>query len=110
MHWRYTIAIVLWLFSCTGSTWREGFISDNRLHLVGEGHAREDLPEIQKQAMAKEAAVLDAYSHWPRFCPQGNPVQFRIENQKERLAECSGGHCRVRIVIEKDGLRQHCQS
>lgn len=101
-------------FACASAAWREGFLDDDRLHLVGEGRAEGDLPEIQRIAMAREAALMDAMSHWPRYCTVLNNdegiAKFRVENQKQRLVECSGNACRARIVIERSKLRQRCQS
>ena len=100
--------------SCASSTWREGFSGSDRLYLVGEGHAREDLPQVQRSAMAREAALIDAMSHWPRHCGalsnDDGIASFRVENQKQRLIECEGATCRARIVIERSGLREKCKS
>lgn len=99
---------------CASSAWREGFKGDDTLYLVGSGKAQADLPQVQRDAMAREAAVMDAMGHWPRFCPaqtSDDGVQsFRIENQKKRSFECDGGECRARIVIEKRSLRAKCKS
>lgn len=98
---------------CASSAWREGFKGDDTLYLVGEGKAQSDLPQVQRDAMAREAAVMDAMGHWPRFCPaqsSDDGVQsFRIENQKKRSFECDSGACRARIVIEKRSLRDKCK-
>lgn len=100
--------------SCASSTWREGFSGPDRLYLVGEGHAREDLPQVQRSAMAREAALVDALSHWQKYCgvlnSGENIARFRVENQQERLFECTGNACRARIVIERSGLRDQCKS
>jgi hypothetical protein len=100
--------------SCASSTWREGFSGSDQLYLVGEGRAREDLPQAQRLAMAREAAIMDAMSHFPRYCKvlsNDNAVSsFRIENQKQRQVECDATTCRARIVIEKSGLREKCTS
>jgi hypothetical protein len=102
----------LFLPFCATSAWREGFRGANQLHLVGEGHAKDDLPHVQRQAMAKEAAIIDALSHWSKFCgalsSEDRVSRFRVENQKKRLVECNDSTCRARVVIEKDKLRQQC--
>ncbi len=100
--------------SCASGSWREGFSGSDRLYLVGEGHAREDLPQVQRIAMAREAALIDALSHWPRHCGavtgDDGIATYRVENQKLRLFECEGTTCRARIVIERSGLREKCKS
>ena len=105
---------LLAITSCASGTWREGFSGSDRLYLVGEGHAREDLPQVQRTAMAREAALMDAMSHWPRHCGalsnDEGTASFRVENQKQRLVECEGTTCRARIVIERSGLKEKCQS
>lgn len=93
---------------CASSAWKEGFTSPDSLQLVGEGYTKSDLPQVQAMAMAREAAVMEAMSHWPRFCGERDATEFRIENQKKRSFECEGGTCRARIVIEKTDLRQKC--
>lgn len=114
--WAFAIGASLQLitFACASSTWREGFYDDDQLYLVGEGRAESSLPEIQRLAMAREAALMDAMSHWPRYCTvlsnDDGIRQFRIENQKQRLVDCAGNTCRARIVIERSNLRQRCQS
>ncbi len=105
------IALLLLPF-CASSAWREGFRGDDQLQLVGQGHAKADLPQVQRQAMAKEAALIDAMSHWPKFCsPQNSDegvARYRVENQKKRVFECEDSACRARVVIEKDRLREMC--
>lgn len=93
---------------CASSAWKEGFTSPDSLQLVGEGYAKSDLPQVQAMAMAREAAVMEAMSHWPRFCGERDATEFRIENQKKRTFECESGTCRARIVIEKNDLRRSC--
>lgn len=97
---------------CASSAWREGFRGDNQLQLVGEGHAKTSLPQVQRQAMAKEAALIDAMSHWAKFCPVHNSdegiARFRVENQKKRHIECEDNTCRARVIIEKEQLREQC--
>lgn len=98
---------------CASSAWREGFQGNDRLQLIGEGHAKEDLPQVQRQAMAREAALMDAMSHWTKYCAAQSSEEgiasFRIENQKKRVVECEAASCRARIVIEKNRLRDKCQ-
>lgn len=103
---------ILGLHSCASGAWREGFSGEDRLYLVGEGRARDDLPQLQRQAMAREAALIDAMSHWLRYCGshENDNAGYRIENQKERLTECEGTTCRARIVIERGGLREKCRA
>jgi len=102
----------LFLPFCATSAWREGFRGANQLHLVGEGHAKDDLPHVQRQAMAKEAAIMDALSHWAKYCAalssEDGVSRFRVENQKKRLVECNDATCRARVVIEKAKLRESC--
>lgn len=93
---------------CASSAWREGFTNSDTLQLVGEGHAKGDLPQVQATAMAREAAIMDAMSHWPRFCGDRDATEFRIENQKKRLIDCDKEQCRARVIIEKSDLRQKC--
>lgn len=93
---------------CASSAWREGFTNHDSLQLVGEGRAKADLPQIQATAMAREAAIMDAMSHWPRYCGDKDATEFRIENQKKRLVDCDREQCRARIVIEKTDLRTRC--
>ncbi|WP_157210606.1 hypothetical protein [Turneriella parva] len=98
--------------ACATGGWREGFRGENQLQLVGEGHANASLPQVQRQAMAKEAAIIDAMSHWTKFCAAQNTdegiARFRVENQKKRVVECEDSTCRARVVIEKDKLREQC--
>jgi hypothetical protein len=105
---------LLFIPSCASSAWREGFRGSDQLYLVGEGRAREDLPQLQRIAMAREAALIDAMSHWPRYCSalssEDGIARFRVENQKQRLIECEGTTCRARIVIERSGLKEKCNS
>ncbi len=97
---------------CASSAWREGFRGDDQLQLVGEGHAKSSLPQVQRQAMAKEAALIDAMSHWAKFCSAQSSddgiARFRVENQKKRLFECEDSTCRARVIIEKEKLREQC--
>lgn len=103
------IAIALMLMPlCASATWREGFKNSKTLHLIGEGKASGDVPQIQAEAMARESAVIDAMSHWPKYCGDADATEFRIENQKERAYQCDGSVCRARIVIEKTDLRKKC--
>jgi len=95
---------------CATSSWREGFKDENTLYLVGEGHAKAELPHVQRDAMAREAAVMDAMSHWAKLCGDADASEFRVENQKLRSYECHDGNCRARVVIEKKRLRQSCKS
>ncbi|MFO1527452.1 MAG: hypothetical protein U1F16_15890 [Turneriella sp.] len=119
-----SFAALIALPSCASSEWREGFVSDDTLYLVGEGHAKPGLSKLQSEALAKEAAVMVAMSHWPALCPgritdaeksesenntNAETVKFRMETQKLRRYECGGGQCRARIVIEKKNLKKICQ-
>lgn len=97
---------------CASAAWREGFHSDNTLHLVGEGKVQGGMPEVQASAMAREAAIMDAMAHWTKYCETQSSADgistFRVENQKRRKVDCSENSCRARIVIEKNGLRGRC--
>ncbi|HRP70094.1 MAG TPA: hypothetical protein PLY93_11225 [Turneriella sp.] len=99
---------------CASAEWREGFKNDSTLQLVGEGKLSESEPQIRANAMAKEAAVMDALSHWIKFCEVESSAdgiaRFRIENQKYRKVECSSTMCRARVIIEKEGLRSKCNA
>lgn len=94
---------------CASGSWREGFKNGDTLYLIGEGHAASGLPQVQRDAMAREAAVIDAMSHWPKVCGDADAQEFRIENQKLRSYECDGVTCRARVVIEKKNLRVKCK-
>lgn len=104
---KYSLLLIALPF-CASSAWREGFTSPDSLQLVGEGYAKADLPQVQASAMAREAAVMEAMSHWPKYCGDADATEFRIENQKKRSFECESGTCRARIVIEKNDLRRKC--
>lgn len=117
MQFPYRLLILIFMALspfCASAAWREGFKGNDTLHLVGEGKAEADLPQVQRDAMAREAAVMDALAHWPRYCPgltSDDGVQsYRIENQKKRSFECDAGSCRARIVIEKRSLRAKCSN
>lgn len=115
---------ILLIPSCASGDWREGFVNDDTAYLVGEGSSSPTASKLQTEAMAKEAAIMVAMSHWPKVCPgkavaagmegssedTGNPetLKFRVENQNMRRVECSGSSCRARIVIEKKNLRKSC--
>jgi hypothetical protein len=108
-QWTIGIFAVLVIFPfCASSAWREGFTSGDTLQLVGEGYTKGDLPQVQATAMAREAALIEAMSHWPKYCGQQDATQFRIENQKKRVIDCEGGTCRARVIIEKTNLREKC--
>ncbi len=113
--WHISLLMVLITFpfcasslACATGGWREGFISGDTLQLVGEGTAKADLPQVQATAMAREAALMDAMSHWPKFCGDQDATQYRIENQKKRVVDCEAGSCRAKITIEKTNLREKC--
>ncbi len=109
---------------CASADWREGFVNDDMVYLVGEGTSSPTASKLQTEAMAKEAAIMVAMSHWPKVCPgkavaagmegssedTGNSetLKFRVENTSMRRVECSGSNCRARIVIEKKNLRKSC--
>jgi hypothetical protein len=107
-----TAVLLILLPFCASSAWREGFRGNNQLQLVGQGHANSDLPQVQRHALAKEAALMDAMSHWTKFCAaqssEDGVARFRVENQKKRLFECEEASCRARVLIEKDNLRKNC--
>lgn len=107
--------------SCASAEWREGFVNEDTLQLVGEGNRRSDLSQMQNEAMGKEAAVTIALSHWQKLCPgfssrtEGDVEdvrltdgQVRIPGQKERFTQCDSGSCRARVIIRKKGLRKSC--
>lgn len=100
--------LVLALPFCASSAWKEGFTSADTLQLVGEGYAKPDLPQVQATAMAREAAVIDALSHWPKHCGEKDATEFRVENQKKRMIDCDREQCRARVIIEKTNLRSRC--
>lgn len=109
------VALTCFIFLpfCASSAWREGFQNRHQLQLVGEGKIQQNLPEIQRLAQAREAAIIDALSHWPEFCPAestaSGAASFRVENQKLRLYECGTAVCKARVIIEKKALRDTCQ-
>jgi len=107
-----TFTFCLAPFHCASAAWREGFKDSNTLHLVGEGHAEGDMPELQARAMAQKAAVMDAVSHWPKYCPGHDAGEdldsFHVSNQKKWQYRCEAKSCRARVVIEKKNLRKNC--
>jgi|GEM_PF-4943245 len=123
-HTAIAFLLGLTLPFCASADWREGFVNDDTAYLVGEGTSSPTASKLQSEAMAKEAAIMVAMSHWPKVCPgkavaagmegssedTGNPetLKFRVENTSMRRVECEGSHCRARIVIEKKNLRRSC--
>ena len=118
----FTSALALVLPFCASADWREGFVNDDTAYLVGEGSSSPTASKLQTEAMAKEAAIMVAMSHWPKVCPgkvapgmEGSSedtntetLKFRVENQSMRRVECEGSTCRARIVIAKKNLRKSC--
>ncbi|MBV6493691.1 MAG: hypothetical protein LDLANPLL_01714 [Turneriella sp.] len=108
------VAFAFLLPFCASAEWREGFHGANRLQLVGESKVSESEPQIRAIQMAKEAAVMDALSHWIKFCSALTSSEgiaaFRVENQKERRVQCSDTQCRARVIIEKQDLKQRCSA
>jgi len=102
-----TLLMVVMPF-CASSAWREGFKNADTLQLIGEGQGKADLPETQATAMAREAAVIDALSHWRKYCGDAEAPQFKVENQKKRMFKCTGISCQARVIIEQNNLRAKC--
>jgi len=111
-HAVIVITFLLTMPFCASSAWREGFVDHDTLHLVGEGRAKADVPQIQAEAMARHAAIIDALGHWPKYCGsetnEAGIQNFRVENQKKRYVQCDGNICRARVVIQKENLRKTC--
>ena len=108
---KYVALFIVFAFllpGCASSAWKEGFIDNDTLQLVGEGRAREDLSQLQGTPAAREAAIMLAMSHWPKYCGEIDATSFRIENQKKRVVECENRTCRARVVIEKSNLKEKC--
>lgn len=117
-----TSALALVMPFCASADWREGFVNEDTAYLVGEGSSSPTASKLQTEAMAKEAAIMVAMSHWPKVCPgkvapgmEGSAddsstetLKFRVENTSMRRVECAGSSCRARIVIEKKNLRKSC--
>lgn len=97
------IFIIQILTSCASASWHEGWHTERELILVGFGKPIDSDSKLQRQASAQEAAVLDAFSHFPQYCPRiqdDTPTRYKIENQRKRKFFCSEETCRVQIVIE----------
>jgi hypothetical protein len=96
----------------TGCAWSEGFVNNDTLYLIGEGRVPTGTAQLQAGAMAREAAVIEAMSHLPNYCPivtdVGATSNFTMPPQTKREFECNMSECRARVTLQKKNLEKLC--